>query len=299
MKLAIVIPIYNGLAYTKKCLENLDKNIPENKKDKFHVVIVDDGSTDGSGEWIKTHYPGVTVINGTGGLWWSGGMNVGIHHVLEKTSANYILWWNNDILPGKDYFVNLFAILEKNDPKTIIGSKIYMDIGRKIIWSMGGIFQPVTGKKYMIGFKQEDRDIYNHITQADWLPGMGTVIHRSIFEDIGYLDNKNFPQYHGDSEFTYRAKSKGYKLEVHPNLRIWNDTTHTGIKHGGNFKNFKMTLFGIKSNYNIHKDLKFYHMYARGPQAYIPMASKYFKYVGGFFKWKVLGMFNIQKPSQP
>ncbi|NJO67967.1 MAG: hypothetical protein HC830_00630 [Bacteroidetes bacterium] len=65
--------------------------------------------------------------------------------------------------------------------------------------------------------------------ELNWLPGMGTLIHETVVQKAGYWDNINFPQYHGDSEFTFRAYLNGFKIEVDPDLVIWNDTTHTGI----------------------------------------------------------------------
>ena len=74
-----------------------------------------------------------------------------------------------------------------------------------------------------------DSELLNEKIECDWLPGMGTVTHKSVYEKIGMLDEIRFPQYHGDSDFTLRAKKRGYKIIVYPDLKIYNDNRNTGI----------------------------------------------------------------------
>ena len=299
LKVAIVFPVFNGLSYTKQCLKSLDLLINVQKENKLDIsiVIVDDGSSDGSYEWIQKNYPAVYLLKGNGELWWSGGINVAVDYAINKLETDYILWWNNDIISDEDYFTNLTEILKNNDKKILIGSKIYLSQNKDIVWSMGGIFNPMTGYKNMIGSARPDNYNFDEPIECDWLTGMGTVTHASVYEDIGMLDEKNFPQYHGDSDFTFRAKTNGYKLMVYPELRIYNDTNNSGLIHDDNFSNFFKSLFSIRSSYNIVKECKFYRLHTKSARAYYPLISKYSKYIIGFFKWKLLGLFNIERKS--
>lgn len=292
MKVSIVFPVHNGLRYTKMCLKSLFGFIDNIGKDKaeFYVVVVDDGSTDGTYEWISKNYIRVKLLRGDGNLWWSGGINLAVDFAINEMKTDYIVWWNNDILPDKDYFKNLLNILENNRPDTIVGSKIYLSKDQDIVWSMGGIFNPITGFKDMIGTRQPDSDQLQNPVQCDWLTGMGTITHSSVYQEIGMVDEKNFPQYHGDSDFTFRAKKHGFNLIVNPRLKIYNDTDNSGLIHNDNTSNFFRSLFTIRSSYNIAKEFKFYRMHAETIRAYIPFLGKYGKYIGGFIKWKLLGI---------
>jgi GT2 family glycosyltransferase len=263
--------------------------------DLIQVVVVDDGSTDGTSTWISENFPKVHLIVGDGSLWWSGGVNKGIEYILNELDSEFILWWNNDIIPHTDYFENLDAILENLDNNTVVGSKIYKDQNFSIVWSMGGVFDPYSGKKYMIGADEPESEKYQKEISCDWLTGMGTVTHRSVYEKIGLIDDENFPQYHGDLEFTYRAKTNGYKIVVHPKLKIYNDTSHSGIKHKNNLAKFYQSLFSLRSSYNISRDFKLYRMYSKSSKAYIALLNKYYYYIGGFIKWKVFGLFGKTK----
>ncbi|NOX47896.1 MAG: glycosyltransferase family 2 protein [Chlorobi bacterium] len=297
IKIALVFPIFNGLDFTKTCLSHLSSSFDKIDQGRamFEIVITDDGSVDNSREWIKKHYPNVHVLQGDGSLWWSGGINLAMDFAIDELGADYILWWNNDILPSGDYFKNLIGILETVDEKTIIGSKIYYADKKEIIWSMGGLFDQHTGAKSMMGNGAHDSEEFNEPRKADWLAGMGTVFHVSVCGDIGMLDNKNFPQYHGDADFTLRAKNQGYDIIVYPGLRIYNDKRQSGLQHGESLKRLLESLVSVRSNYNIKKDFKFYKVHTNNLRAYIPVTMKYLNYIGGFFKWKALGLLGTKR----
>ncbi len=295
-RLAIIIPVFNGLNFTKTCLKELEEQT-KYAKDKLEIntIVVNDGSTDETQEWIKNNFPKVIILNGDGSLWWSGGINLGIKHAINELRSDFILWWNNDIRSDSDYFKYLTNNISQFSKDTIVGSKIYCEGEKDIVWSMGGRFNPKTGKRFMHGFKQTDREEYNKITEADWLPGMGTIIPSEIISSIGMVDAENFPQYHGDSDYTLRAKTKGFKIIVDPKLKIWNNLDNSGLLHGESVKGLMISFKSVKSKYNLKKDLLFFKRFATSPLAYAFLAKEYFKYIAGFFKWQVLGLFNIKK----
>ena len=299
LSLAIVFPVFNGLQYTQKGLHSLflKQNI-DHLNAKIFVVIVDDGSTDKTSNWIMDNYPQVKLLKGNGYLWWSGGINMAVKYAIDQLNCEYIVWWNNDILASSDYFKILINLLNSNDTNTIIGSKIYHAHQKNVIWSMGGLFDAKSGRKSMIGSAETDSKIYQEITECDWLPGMGTITHKSVYRQIGMLDAINFPQYHGDSDFTFRAKKAGYKIVVDPSLKIYNDTLHSGIRHRESSRRLIQSLFSIKSNYNINKDYLFYKMHSESIFAYSILIIKYTKYIGGFIKWKILGTIGIKRDRQ-
>lgn len=297
MHIAILIPVFNGLNFTTKCLSGIDQQLHGLKDDSniFKIIVIDDGSTDGTGEWILENYPNIELLRGDGNLWWSGGINKGCHHAMDNLGCDYVLWWNNDIRADNNYFRNLLNIVKETSAGTIVGSKIYFADQPDLIWSMGGIFNSKSGYKRMTGYKERDSGEFNKVVSADWLPGMGTLIHRSVFEKIGFVNEKDFPQYHGDSDFTYRAKLSGFEIIVNPALKIWNDKSKSGIQHNNNTRKFFQSLFSIRSNNHIGKDVLFYRKYATSPFAYSQIIKKYFLYIGGFIKWKALSLIGVEK----
>ena len=299
IKIAIVFPVFNGLSYTKTCLASLKELT--GKTDpltaRFEIVVTDDGSTDGTSEWIETHFPEVHIRKGDGGLWWSGGINRAIQYAIDELQADYTLWWNNDVKASGDFFSNLINLLKNQNSPKVFGSKVKLAQDPDIIWSMGGIFDPVTGFKAMIGSTHPDGKEYQKPVECDWLTGMGTVVPREVYKKIGLVDEKHFPQYHGDSDFTFRAKKAGFTVEARPELVIFNDTTQTGLKHDESFRRLYKTLTSIKSNYNIKKDIRFYNRHTTSIRAYGILAMRYGAYIGGFFKWKLLGLFGKKRAN--
>ncbi len=294
--LSIIIPVFNGLEYTQKSLKSLEKQISilPRDKSKIHIVVVDDGSSDGTYEWVKSNHPEVHILQGNGNLWWSGGVNKGMEYALEHLKTEYILWWNNDILPDDNYLKNLLQVIGKQPEDVVIGSKIFM-LHKNLIWGMGGKFDPRKGTKHMYAERKEDGPELKKPFEVDWFPGMGTCFHKSVFDKIGYLDEENFPQYHGDSDFTLRAKKAGFRLIAFPELIIFNDTSNSGIVHQGSIGKLFKSFTSIKSNFNIQKNRLFLKRHADSRLAYLPLIRKYSKYVGGFLKWKFLGFLGVKK----
>ncbi len=296
--IAIIIPVFNGLNYTKECLNSLSRilsGISSSGVD-FEIIVVDDGSKDGTASWVTQNHPAVHLLYGDGTLWWSGGINKGMRYAKENLNADYFLWWNNDIQPADDYFDQLLKLIQSTSSNILIGSKIFI-LNENKIWGMGGRFSPTSGRRYMYGEQQEDGDAFRKPFEVDWFPGMGTLMHRDVFDKIGLLDADNFPQYHGDSDYTFRTKKAGFTLIAFPQLVIHNDNSNSGLKHEGRSEGLYKTLTNIKSNYNLRKDIIFYRKHTNSPLAYVLLFNKYFRYIGGFYKWKFLNAFGINKPS--
>ncbi|MFH0758620.1 MAG: glycosyltransferase family 2 protein [Bacteroidota bacterium] len=296
-KVAILLPVFNNLEFTQKCIRLLDEEAVQVKftNCSFHVVVVDDGSTDGTGAWLAKNYPGIHVCKGDGDLWWSGGVNLGANYAMEEMGADFLLLWNNDVTHSGDYFEQIDRLLAEPEDMTLYGSKIYFAGDQGLIWSYGGIFDPQKGKKLMLGFNQKDGIAFQDPVEVDWLPGMGTLIPVGALKIVGYWDAENFPQYHGDSDFTYRARKAGFHNMVLPHLILWNDKTNSGLTHGNSLQGLYKSLFSIRSNDNVKKNILFYRRHASSVRAYGYLLRYYFLMIGGFLKWKMLSLLGIKK----
>lgn len=279
--ISIIIPVHNSLDYTKNALRDLFASI-RNVEDpawQFEVVVVDDGSGDGSSEWIKQYYPEVHLCQGDGNLWWSGSMNLGMRYAMEALAADYLLWWNNDIFPAADYFQNLIRLLKNTGLGLVIGSKIFVASTPDVVWSYGGIFHPRWGHSYMPYSYTADTPLLAEPMEVDWLCGMGTLLPVGVVKIVGMLNHKDFPQYHGDVDYSCRIRSAGFTLQVRSELRIWNHTEHSGISHEGKIGRLIPSLQRKNSIHNFRKEWLLYRKYARNPLAYAMVIKKYIAYL--------------------
>lgn len=298
-KIVIIIPVHNRIEYSKECLRILDQQKETRffKNNDIEIIFVDDGSTDGTGDWIRTNYPEVIVLLGDGNLWYAGGVNVGMKYALEEMDPEFILVWENDIFPVDDYFDHLQVIKEEWDGNSIICSKVYFRSQPDTIFAMGGTFNPKTGDKKLIGRTEKDGPEYQKDLEVDWFLGQGFMIHKDLIERIGYMDDKNFPHYHSDLDYGLRAKNAGIKNIVFHKLKILNDTATTGISHKKEktLRDFMKSFTEISSNLNIKKDIIFQRKHTTSILAYRGLIRRYYIYIGSFVKWKVLGWFGIKK----
>jgi GT2 family glycosyltransferase len=296
MKIAILLPVFNKLSYTRTCLDAMYTELSKgNLMDSYSCILVDDGSTDGTEEFIRQHFPFVHILRGDGNLWWSGGINKGATYAISALKADYVLLWNNDITTHGNYFGNILKILETTDRNTIIGSKIYADYNKRIVWSMGGTLNPYIGRIRMIGYNKIDGPEYEKMIEAEWIPGMGTIVPVEIIKNIGFWDDANFPQYHGDSEFTYRAKCNGYRNIVSPDLVLSNDTRNTGLSHGGSYKKLLKMFRDKRSLYNYQVNMAFFKKYGKGPFRYFHLFKSYAILILSFLKWKFSTLFKTNR----
>lgn len=299
MKIAIVIPIYNRLEITKTGLASIrrtiQKALPLVSEVTYDVIIVDDGSTDGSAEFIKENYPEVHVLTGDGNLWWSGAINVGAKYAKDDLKSDFVLLMNDDCVLDEDYFLNMSTLVAQGEADNkILASKVYyLNIPNKIFF-FGARFNFRNGKKAIVASGQIDNGQYETPQACEWTGGMGVLIPVGVFDKIGYFDRENFPQYYGDADFTLRASKAGVEIFCRPELKLWNDRRSTGFTHRGSFKRYFKSLTSVRSSYNLAKDYKFHRRFMSFPFAIKWMIKKHFVYFLTLVKVKLFGLLRFR-----
>jgi len=219
---SVVIPAHNGWDYTRKCLEALTKATYQSLK----IILVDDGSTDGTAENTAQLFPGVVLLSGDGNLWWTGSMNLGIEAALTR-GADYVLVLNNDVLVLPNT-INMLVKCAQEHKDAIVGSLIYRADEPDVIWCAGGELRWPWPGEIMLGNGEKDNGQYNGVRQVEWMPGMGTLIPREILTKLNLYDAKHMPHYIADADFTLRAGKLGYRVMVTSDSKIYNNVESTG-----------------------------------------------------------------------
>ena len=245
----LIIPVHNGIKNTIKCLENTKRLTYS----RFRTIVVDDGSCDGSFEFISGYFPDVILIRGDGNLWWSGAVNRGIQHAL-KSEGEYVCLLNNDNTFNDDFLSILVDTAEKKNAYSVC-SKVYYKNSDVVFY--GGGSRSRWGELRMLDGKECDD--FNKIKKVEWITGMGVLINIDIFKKIGMFDEKKFPQYYGDSDLGLRIVERGYKVLYQPKSVIYNDFESTGFSsYSGKIGDLFRTFFSIKSANNIRVCFRFY-----------------------------------------
>ncbi|MEP6750123.1 MAG: glycosyltransferase, partial [Bacteroidota bacterium] len=102
----IVVPVFNRVALTLKCLQSVAN---QTYKD-YKVIVIDDGSTDGTAEMVQASFPASIIIKGDGNYYWTKCVNTGILSIQNQmTEKDFVLHVNNDTEFDPRYIENLLC----------------------------------------------------------------------------------------------------------------------------------------------------------------------------------------------
>lgn len=206
-KVSIIILNWNNYEDTKECLLSLDKITYPN----YEVIVVDNGSIDGSTLKIQKEFPQHKYIYNKDNLGFTGGNNVGMEYAV-KNGADYVLVLNNDVILEKN-FLDVLVNLALKDPKNgIIGPAIYF-------YRQPEKLSPTGGK---INYWRINNKVYDvaRPMEMDWIFGCCLLIKREVIETIGYFYVPFFLSYE-DVDYCVRARKAGFKVIYEPRAKIW------------------------------------------------------------------------------
>lgn len=204
---------WNRINDTLDCLESMCALDYPNKR----LLLVDNGSRDGTVEAVTRRFPEVEIIANKKNLGFSAGCNVGLEHALGQ-QAEYILLLNNDTLVDPSALNHLIELT--GDDVGMIAPKIYYFEDPARIWSIGGRRHWLTIEKIGDVRGQLDRGQGSEILERDYLAGCAILLSRRFLEDAGLFDERFF-MYYEDSDLSLRARDAGYRLLLSPEAHVW------------------------------------------------------------------------------
>jgi GT2 family glycosyltransferase len=221
--ISIVIPVRDRKHYTRQILTQLHAQIAEVSAEKkadtdIHVIVVDDGSTDGTQQLIKTNFPEVHLIEADGSLWWAGAIAQGMQYAIDRLNADYFVWLNDDISIAEDFIKTLVCL--SSSPEMNFESAIYGGIVRDETYPNWIVFSGMVEKNLIRRFEDF---LGKETLEVDTLNGNIVVIPRAIVDQIGLPNAERFRHYGGDFEFLFRAKAQGFKVILSQQLQAVTD----------------------------------------------------------------------------
>ncbi|MDP6052764.1 MAG: glycosyltransferase family 2 protein [Candidatus Latescibacteria bacterium] len=219
---AIIILNWNGLNDTLACLQTVS-NLRYNA---LEIIVVDNGSSDGSVETIHKTFPGVQVIENTSNLGFAEGNNVGIRRAL--TDTDYILLLNNDTTVHPDLLHHLIPVVEKDPSIAVAGPVICYDEEPDTIWCAG--LQMGQGRMFGMSVAHTTSVLMycgqpahmapKEIYSVDAIVGCAMLMRTSVLHEIGLLASELF-MIHEDFDWSLRTQKAGYRCVVVPIVHVW------------------------------------------------------------------------------
>lgn len=207
---AIVLVNWNSFQLTSDCIQSL-----QNISYKNHcVIVVDNGSEDGSGEQLKSTYPNIVLIQSSKNLGFTGGNNLGMQYAIEQ-AFTYVLLLNNDTFVEPNFLEPLISMLEKDNSIGAVQPKIFFHHNRNLLWDAGSFYTALLGRTYTRGYQQKDHAKYNQVMQTDWITGCAFLVRTSVLKKTGLLPENLFI-YYEDVDLSFRIRKLGYRLCYQP-----------------------------------------------------------------------------------
>ncbi|GAF03660.1 putative glycosyl hydrolase [Saccharicrinis fermentans DSM 9555 = JCM 21142] len=214
------------------------KLLQEQTCQNIGVVLVDDGSSDGTSDEVKRFFPEVVVVKGTGDWWWTKSMNQGCKAAIEH-GADLLITLNNDTYFNALLIEKLVRLHHQN-PKAVIGSLNLIKKEQTYIF-FSGIKDIIWWKAKELKYHKAFSPLHENMTglhPTKCLNGRGTLIPVSIFNEVnGY--NEQYPQYASDYDLALRIQKAGY-----PCFISYDVVVHSYIEETGGGKSFvKQSVF--------------------------------------------------------
>ncbi len=203
---SVIIPAWNGKEYIDDCLNSL---LAQDHPD-FELIVVDNGSSDGTPDWVAEHFPAVTLIRNKKNLGFAGGVNVGLRAARGKILALF----NQDAVAEPDWLSCMADGLMAAPDIGIAGCKIYYR-DTEAIWHAGVRISKERGQPVHQGDGEMDHGQYDDVAEMDAVTGAAMAIRRDALDDIGLLDEDYF-LYFEDTDFCLRARAADYRVVYLP-----------------------------------------------------------------------------------
>ena len=199
MKTAILIPCFNRKETTLHCLKHLHGLGVDAWAT---IVVIDDGSTDGTATAVSHAHPNVKVIDGTGDLWWGGAINLGTRWALEQ-GADFIFWLNDDSLPRRGALEAMLRLSEERNAITVANG-ILRETG---VLHYGGMEKTPSCVRVIDCPPGETR-------RCETFCGNCVCLPTNAVRKTGLIDTDAFPHFAGDADYGFRAAALGIPMWI-------------------------------------------------------------------------------------
>ena len=208
---AVVVPNWNGEQYLEACLRSL-----EGQTRRPHVLVVDNGSADGSVALVQRKFPAVELIKLPKNTGFTGGVNAGLRAAIAQKQP-FVALLNNDAVAEPGWFAALAHELEQHPDVGLAAAKI-TDFPGKHLDSTGEFFT-IWGLSFARGRGETSLEKYDDSPEIFGASGGASILRTSMLEKIGLFDDAFFA-YYEDVDLSFRAQLAGWKIHFVPGAMV-------------------------------------------------------------------------------
>ena len=276
--LTVIIPNYNGRKYLGDCLRSLEKQTFI----AFDTIIVDNGSTDGSQDYIKTKWPSVELIELNENTGFANAVNVGI----KAADSEYVFLLNNDTMCDEYALERLIKVMDGKKKLFSAQAKMLQMKEPHNIDDCGDLYCAL-GWAFTPG-KDADNKHFSRRESITSACAGAAIYRKEYFDKVGYFDEEHFC-YLEDVDIGYRARLKGFANVMEPTAIVY----HVGsASSGSRYNAFKVELTAANNLFLIYKNMPAFQIFINFLPICIGIAIKHAFYVRhGLGKAHIKGLF--------
>jgi hypothetical protein len=243
---AIVVLNHNGKNLLLECI----RSIMASTYQVLQVVVVDNGSNDGSVEAVHCLFPAVNVVCNSYNAGVAGGRNTGIKWINANLVAEHIIFIDNDTQVEPDTVGALIGAANQHPSIGMVAPKAFRKRGDRVLLSAGGMhFNPYTGTLRDVASGEYDAGQYEQMREIQACPGFAFLVRAAVFRKIGGFDDNFNPYGWEDVDLSLRAIKAGFRIVYTPRAVVY----HAGGRSGR----------GIISLYERHKAKNMFYFIRR------------------------------------
>lgn len=215
---SIIIPNWNGLIHLKGCLDSISAQTYK----PLETIIVDNGSTDGSFEYVRRYYSQVHIL----GLSRNHGFAYAVNRGIEAARGDFVALLNNDTELDVRWLEEMASALNNDSTLGSVACKMLNFDRRAIIDSVGDGISPF-GSPYSRAIGKHDEGTYDKEELVFGVCAGAALYRKIVFDVVGYMD-EDFVTYYEDVDFSFRMQLAGFKCLYIPRAICYHKRGATG-----------------------------------------------------------------------
>lgn len=232
----IVIVNWNG---GEKVLASL-ASIARSTLKPGQVLVVDNGSVDGSVQAIRARWPRAEIVETGENTGFGRANNLGAERFLNDPAASHLFLLNNDATVASDTLEQLVGAMGRDRQIGAAVPKVYYVDPPRRLWYAGGEIDWKQGSARHRGMGQEDRGQFDGAGAVSFATGCGLLLRRAAVEQVGLFDPRYF-FFGEDVDLSLRLIRAGYKIMYCPEAIVRHQVGHSARRRGGAFTYYHMT----------------------------------------------------------